>query len=275
MRTLAVILAAMLSIVGAASSFAQQARGGPGSAAPVLKDIEVPPEEMRAMTARFELALKGRVTLPLLDDLYGLPVERRIAWLRMKVEEGRSALFQYHLARNLWIMSGVRERKLERRNGAGRPAEAALGDETDQAPDPVSQELKSEAVKQALLAYVAMRVNALICRDPSSPDSYLHQLGNDLQPMLAYMEGLEPRARAAIVDDTLRRETRLGLLSRGDDLLCRRGIFGDRYCAPDAPAGSCPEGAAPNGEFMPEEVVQPHRLTQRRKARAEIGALAR
>jgi hypothetical protein len=278
MRAAAVAIVAFLSLFAATPTLAQQRVDERGASlrAPVLEDIKVPPQELQAMSTRFERALKGRVTLPLLDDLYGLPVERRIAWLRIKVEEGRSALFQYHLARNLWIMADARERIAERRfAGSAREVALALGDMPDEAAHPKSSELKAEAVRQALISYVAMRANSPLCRDRSSPDSYLHQLGNDLQPMLIFLAALDAGDRSDLVDEVLRRESRLNLLSRGDDLLCRRGIYGDRYCAPGSPPGSCPEGAAPYGEFMPEDVIQPHRSSMRRKARAEIQALGR
>ncbi len=279
MRAALVAIVASLLLFAATPTLAQQTRDGRGvsSRVPVLEKIKVPPQELLAMRTRFERALKDRVALPLLDDLYGLPVERRIAWLRLKVEEGRSALFRYHLARNLWIMADTTERAAERRSAESVAREVALGlgDAPEEAVDPLSHELKAEAVRQALLSYVAMRVNSPLCRDGSSPDSYLHQLGNDLQPMLSFLSALDAGDRADLVEEVLRRELRLNLLTRGDDLLCRRGIYGDRYCAPGSPPGSCPDGAAPYGEFMPEDVIQPHRSSMRRKARAEIQALGR
>ena len=124
------------------------------------------------------------------------------------------------------------------------------------------RELRAEAVRQALLAYVALRVNAPLCRDRTSPDDFLHLLGVDLQPMLAFLGSLPADERAAIVDEALRREARINLAARGDDPV----VPARRACRPLLPqrlagrllsarpgalrrvhAGRCRPAASPRG----------------------------
>jgi hypothetical protein len=207
-----------------------------------------------ASPATLDALLEQAATVPLADALARLQPAVRIAWLKGAVQTGGSSVLVVPLVRTLVRQARLRAEEEE--------TEAADG-------------LLAEALGYGLYGYIAMRVQAPLCSDLTSPDEYLHELGEVLSPLLDHLAGLDAASRRRITGEALALDDRIRPLVRRDTLICRRGLFADRFCPPGAPKESCPERAAPWAEFVSGDDMLGPRLKARKRARDEVLALGR
>jgi hypothetical protein len=235
-------LAVLVGIFGLASPVAAGERTRAGAANPSMP------------VASLEALLRNAETRGLSDALLSVPPAARIAWLIRAIDAGGSSILVLPLVRTLLRQAQSRD---------------------DEGDEVVAEAMLSKATHYALYGYIAMRIQALLCSDMTSPDEYLHELGEALTPLLPRLAALDPASRKTIVDAAIALDDRLRPIAGPDNLICRRGQFADRFCPPGTPKDNCPENAAPWAEFARADDLLGARLKARKRARDEVMALAR
>ena len=157
----------------------------------------------------------------------------------------------------------------EVRSMLGRAAEARRRDGESEAFG-----LERMAALTALVAYVGLRTNAPLCNDVTSPDEHVYQLGQMMPQVSAILARLDADVRRALVQEALRLDASLAFAGRGDPMICKTGIHGSRYCPEEPARGACESDAFPLPEFSSSSLLPETRERARRRARAEVSALA-
>lgn len=137
-----------------------------------------------------------------------------------------------------------------------------------------AEALERQVIVSALVAYVGLRANTPLCNDITSPGEQVYRLGQHMPAVLRLLAERDGTARRALVGEALATEEALGLMQRGDPLICQTGLNANRYCPAETPRGQCPAGAFPMPEFSTSAFLRESRERARRLARSEVAALA-